>query len=255
MKEQIDWITSAQANKYIYDRLAEALLPEGFTEYASLAGTLARAREHHIQMVSQEIRDGETVLRMAVAPMWTCRDSQCFGRYIRLKYDESVAYGRNNYTIIAFKQKTSPRVYYKLDELVHVWDTAILPQIHTEIMDVYNSMDFEVCSQYCEEEDRAWEFWFTDSESRFFTRGYNCLWKRQYEEGKVWIEKAIAETERYLVMLEAWGEQAAPEYLRDMENGRQILEILNRGKTGWEEKVRDRLDQLEKAVLEKKFDL
>ncbi len=46
MKEQINWITSAQANEYIYERLAEALLPKGFTEHASLQRNLAKAGEH-----------------------------------------------------------------------------------------------------------------------------------------------------------------------------------------------------------------
>ena len=71
MKEQIDWITSAQANEYIYERLTEVLLPKGFTEYASSAKTLARAGEHHIQMICQEIIEEETVIKMSVVPMWT----------------------------------------------------------------------------------------------------------------------------------------------------------------------------------------
>lgn len=252
MKEQISWITSAQANEYIYERLAEALLPEGFTECASLTRTLARAGEHYIQTVCQEIRDEETVIRMAVAPMWTYQNRWCFGRYIRLRYSDSVAYGRNNYTIIAFRQRTSQRIYYKRDELAHVWDTAILPQLHTDLLDFYDSMNFESYTQLCEEEkDKTWDFRFSDSESRLLTRGYNCVWKRQYEEGRALIEKAIAEAERYLAMLEAWGEQASPEYLNDMNAGKQILEILSRSEPGWEEAVCGKLGRLEKDALGK----
>lgn len=253
MKEQIVWITSAQANEYIYERLTEVLLPKGFTEYASSAKTLARAGEHHIQMVYQEIIEEETVIKMSVVPMWTYQDRGCFGRYIRLKYSESVAYGRNSYTIIAYKQKTSKRVYYRLDELAHVWDTAMFPQLHTELIDSYDSMNFAAYAQLCEEErDKTWDFWFPYSESRLFTRGYNCLWKDKYDEGRVWIEKAIAEAERYLVMLEAWGEQADARYLQDLNAGKEIADIIDQRKPGWEEAVHGRLSGLEKEVLEKK---
>ena len=285
MKEQINWITSAQANEYIYEWLSEALRPKGFiltsaktfqflpvtccisghhatgrkenltareyTKHASLEKTLARAGEHYIQTVCQEIRDGETVIRMAVAPMWTYRDSWCFGRYIRLKYADSVAYGRNNYTIIAYTQRTSERVYYQLDELARVWNTAILPQLHTELIDFYDRMNFETYTQICEEEkDKTWDFRYTDSESRFFTKGYNCLWKKQYEEGRALMEKAIREAEKYLAMLEAWGEQADSRYLRDMNAGKEFLEILIQREPGWEEAVQVRLGQLEQDVLE-----
>lgn len=253
MKEQINWITSAQANEYIYEWLAEALLPKGFTEYASLKRTLARAGEHYIQTVCQEIKDGETVIKMAVAPMWTFRDSWCFGRYIRLKYADSVAYGRNSYAIIAFKQKTSERVFYQLDELARVWNTAMFPQLHTELIDFYDSMNFETYTQICEEEkDKTWDFRYTDSEGRFFTRGYNCLWKKQYEDGRALMEKATMEAEKYLAMLEAWGEQADSRYLQDMNAGKEIVEMLNQRKPGWEEAVQARLGQLEKDVLGKK---
>lgn len=253
MKEQINWITSEQANEYIYERLAEALLPKGFAEHASLERTLARAGEHYIQTVCQEIKDGETVIKMAVAPMWTYRDSWCFGRHIRLRYADSAAYGRNSYTIIAFKQKTSERVYYQLDELARVWNAALLPQLHTELIDFYDSMNFETYTRICEEEkDKTWDFRYTDSESCFFTRGYNCLWRKQYEDGRALMEKATIEAEKYLAMLETWGGQADSRYLQDMNAGKEIAEMLNQRKPGWEEAVRVRLGQLEKDVLEKK---
>lgn len=253
MKEQINWITPTEANDYLYEQLVELLKPEGFTEYAYQANTLLRAREHYIQMVCREIREEETIIRLTVAPLWTYRESRCFGRDIRLKYGDSVAYGRNNYTIIAFKQRTSKRVFYKLDELIQVWDTAISPQLCGEVIDFYDRMHFDDYVRYCEEEgDKTWDFRYTDSESRFFTRGYNCLWKKQYRDGKEYLEKAIAESEKYLNMLEAWGGQADSGYLQDMNTGKEIVEIINRSEPGWEETVQVRLEQLERDTLEKK---
>ena len=60
------------------------------------------------------------------------------------------------------------------------------------------------------------------------------------------------EAEKYLAMLEAWGEQADPRYLQDMNAGKEIAEMLNQREPGWEEAVQVRLGQLEKDVLEKK---
>ena len=117
-------------------------------------------------------------------------------------------------------------------------------------------MNFETYTQICEEEkDNTWDFRYTDSESCLFTRGYNCLWKKRYEDGRALMEKAIAEAEKYLAMLEAWGEQADSRYLQDMNAGKEIAGILSQRESGWEEAVRIRLGQLEKGVLEKKLRL
>lgn len=256
MKEQINWLTSAQANECLYEWLVKLLQPEGFTEHAAQANILLRVKEHYIQMVRREIREEESIIKLIVAPMWTYRDSWCFGRNIHLKYDDSVAHGRNNYTILAYKQETSPRVFYKQDELIRVWDASISPQLCGEVIGFYNGMCFGKYIQYCEEEDgKTWDFGYTDCESRLFTRGYNCLWKKEYGKGVEYLEEAVRESEKYLLMLEAWGEQAAPEYLRDLSVGKDMVELIHHKEPGWEGIIHERLECLEKDVLEKKFHL
>ena len=85
MEEKIDLITTTEANKYIYQQLKQLLLPEGFIVRPGKSKYLVRLRDHHIQMVYQEILYGATELQIIIVPVWTYQEAWFFSNRISLK--------------------------------------------------------------------------------------------------------------------------------------------------------------------------
>lgn len=256
MEERIDLITSTEANKYIYQQLKQLLLPEGFIVRPQKPKYLVRLRDHHIQMVYQEILHGQTNLQIIIVPVWTFQEGWFFSNRICLKRTNAAGVERNLYHDAAFRQGASLKSYYDRAELVRIWEEGILPQLQEEVIDFFNKMDLDAFAGLCEAGgSRRMHYGSFSFACAFFAAGYSRLLARQYEKGEEYIRKAVAESREKIAEAEPYGGLSNPMYAVDLDRGIEILKILDKKEPGYLQALEFKLALLEKEAVEQNYQI
>ena len=255
MEEKIDLITTTEANKYIYQQLKQLLLPEGFIVRPGKSKYLVRLRDHHIQMVYQEILYGATELQIIIVPVWTYQEGWFFSNRISLKRTNA-GVERNLYQDAAFRQGTSLKAYYDRAELARMWEDAILPQLREEVIDFFDKIDLEAFASLCESRgSRRMHYGSFSSACALFAAGYSRLLTRQYEKGEEYVRKAVAEAQKRIADAEPYGGLSDPIYAVDLDKGMEILEILEKKAPGYQETIENKLALLEKEAVAQNYQI
>lgn len=256
MEEKIDLITTTEANKYIYQQLKQLLLPEGFIVRPRQSKYLVRLKDHHIQMVYQEILHGETCLQIIIVPVWTYQEGWFFANRIRLKRTNTPEVERNDYTDAAFRHGASLKVYYDRAELARIWEDGILPQLREEVIDFFDKMNFDAFTGLCENRgSRCMHYGSFSPACALFAAGYSRLLTRQYEKGEEYIRKAIDESREKIAVAEPYGGLSRPMYAVDLTKGIEILEILEKKEPGYQEAIEKKLALLEKEAVAQNYQI
>lgn len=256
MEEKIDLITTTEANKYIYQQLKQLLLPEGFIVRPHRSKYLVRLRDHHVQMVYQEILHGDTCLQIIIVPVWTYQEGWFFANRIRLKRTNAPGVERNDYTDAAFRQGMSLKAYYDRAELTRIWEDGILPQLREEVIDFFDKMDFDAFTDLCENRgSRRMRYGSFSPACALFAAGYSRLLTRQYEKGEEYIRKAVAESQEKIAAAEPYGGLSKPMYAVDLAKGIEILEILEKKEPGYQEAIENKLALLEKEAVAQNYQI
>lgn len=249
MQEKVELIPSVEANQYIYRQLRDLLLPEGFIVRPRKPKYLVRLREHHIQMVYQEISNGVTALQIIIVPAWTFQEGWFFSGRINLKRTGDPDAERNFYSDAAFRQGTSLKTYYDRAELARMWEEGILPQLREEVIDFFGKMDLDAFVELCESRgSRRMHYGSFSFACALFAAGYSRLLARQYEKGEEYIRKAVAESREKIAAAEPYGGLSDPMYAVDLDRGTEILEILEKREPGYQEAIESKLALLEKEA-------
>lgn len=256
MEEKIDLITTTEANKYIYQQLKQLLLPEGFIVCPHRSKYLVRLRDHHIQMVYQEILHGDTCLQIIIVPVWTYQEGWFFANRIRLKRTNAPGVERNDYTDAAFRHGASLKAYYDQAELARMWEDGILPQLREEVIDFFDKMDFDAFTGLCENKgSRRMRYGSFSPACALFAAGYSRLLTQQYEKGEEYIRKAVAESREKIAAAEPYGGLSNPMYAVDLTKGIEILEILEKKEPGYQEAIENKLALLEKEAVAQNYQI
>lgn len=256
MGEQIDLITSAEANKYIYQQLKQLLLPEGFIVRPGKSKYLVRLRDHNIQMVYQEILYGQTYLQVILVPAWTYQEGWFFANRIILKRTNAAGVDSNFYHDAAFRQGTSLKTYYDRTELARMWKDGIHPQLQEEVIDFFNKMDFDAFAELCENRgSRRMHYGSSSPACALFAAGYSQLLKRQYEKGEEYLRQAVTEAQKKIAEAEPYGGLSDPMYAVDLGKGTEVLEILEKRGPGYQEAIESKLALLEKEAVAQNYQI
>lgn len=257
-EEKINFITSVEANKYIWQQVKQLLAVRGYIVCPNKSKYMVRLREHFLQMVYQEILYGATELKIIVIPAWTYQDGWFFVNRISLHRSNTAVAGLNLYSEAAYRQSVSLKAYYDISELVKMWDEAISPQLQKELIEYFDNMDFYAYAGLCENRgDNFLKYRSSCDAVRLLAIGYNSLWMRQYEKGKEHIQKAIIEMREIKKRRGSFNGMTSEvteedsTFDLDLRNGEKILTILESCNSNIEEMVEDMLCQLEKDAMEK----
>lgn len=256
MEEKIDLITTTEANKYIYQQLKQLLLPEGFIVCPHRSKYLVRLRNHHIQMVYQQISYGATELQIIIVPVWTYQEGWFFSNQICLKRTNAPGVERNYYHDAAFRQGASLKAYYDRAELARIWEDGILPQLREEVIDFFDKMDFDAFTELCENRgSRRMRYGSFSPACALFAAGYSRLLTRQYEKGEEYIREAVGESREKIAAAEPYGGLRDPMYAVDLAKGIEILEILEKKEPGYQEAIENKLALLEKEAVAQNYQI
>lgn len=248
MENNTELWTATEANKFIFKQLKQLLLPQGFIVCPKVSRYLMRVHDHHIEIVYQQILYGETRLQLIVVPSWTYEDGWCFHNDILLKRSNDPDERDNFYSRIAVRKEPSMKRYYKIDELMAIWNNVIVLQLQNSVIDYFNSLDFGRYSILCEKGgDRNLGYGYYLDSVRLFSVAYNSFWNKEYEKSKEFLEKAILVSEGHI----AKGGTGDSEFQKDLSAGKEIYSLLKRKDLNWEKDIEDRLSFLEKDAMEK----
>ncbi len=259
MEEDINLVTSVEANKYIWQQVKQLLVLRNFIACPGKPKCMVRLREHYLQMVYQEIAYGATSLAIIVIPAWTYQNGWFFVNRISLRRtNTTLDSGLNLYSEAAYRQSTSSKTYYNMPELVKMWGEVILPQLQKELVEYFDKMDFCAYVSICENKgDGILRYGSSCDGVRLLAIGYNCLWTQQYEKGEVYIRKAIKEMQGLKARRESSNSATdleTTEYLMfnlDLTNGEEVLNILEHRGADMEWIIRNKLFMLEKKAMDK----
>lgn len=254
MEEEINLVTSVEANKYIWQQVKQLLATKGFIVRPNNSKYMVRLREHHLQMVYQDIVHGTTRLGMIIVPAWTYQGGWFFCNTIHLQRTNSTVAGGNFYSDAAYRQSASLKTYYDIYELVKMWDEAILPQLQKELIEYFDNMDFHAYASICENRgDRIMGYGSSCDGVRLLAIGYNSLWMQQYAKGEEYIKRAIIEMQKTKVLRESCGGVIDPMFALDIRKGEEILSALENKGLDMEDNIRNMLSLLEKDAMEQNF--
>ena len=253
-EEETIFITSVEANKYIWQQIKQLLATKGFIARPNKPKYMVRIREHHLQMVYQDIIHGTTRLGMIIVPAWTYQEGWFFCDTIHLQRTNSTVAGRNFYSDAAYRQNASLKTYYDVSELAKIWEEGILPQLQKEVLQYFDNMDFYIYARLCETRgDKILKYGSSCEGVMLFSIGYNSLWEQQYEKGGEYIKKAVIEMQKTKILRESCGGVIDPMFALDLRKGEEILSVLENKGPDMEESVRNMLYVLEKDATEQNF--
>ena len=254
MEKDITLITSVEANKYIWQQVKQLLATRGFILRPNKSKYMVRLREHHLQMVYQDIVHGTTRLGMIIVPAWTYQEGWFFCDTIHLQRTNTNVAGGNSYSDAAYRQNASLKTYYDVFDLVKIWDEGILPQLQKKLIEYFDSMDFNAYAGLCENRgDRILKYGSSCAGVMLFSIGYNSLWMQQYEKGEEYIKKAIIEMQRTKTLRESCGGVIDPMFALDIRKGEEILSVLENKGPDMEKNIRIMLSLLEKDAMGQNF--
>lgn len=251
MEEEINLITSAEANKYLWQQVKQLLTARGFIVCPNKPKYMVRLREHYLQMVYQEISYGATNLRAIVLPAWTYQEGWFFSSRISLRRTNTNIAGLNLYSEAAYRQNTSLKTYFDRSELVTMWEEAIHPQLQEELIEYFDNMDFQAYADICVNRgDRSLRYGSSCDGVRLLAIGYNSLWMQQYEKAREFIRKAIAVMQELEKRRAGVADQDSM-FLLDLRNGEEILGVLESSIPDREKKITEMLCGIERSAMER----
>lgn len=245
-----DLWTSTQVNNFFGKELRKLLKPYGFIDSFKRKRYFVKARNHFVQVIFQEIIDGISYIQLIVAPAFTYQEGWFFfGERINLDHSgEELSY--NDYSRLAIRETTG-KAYYKINDLISLWNDSIVMQIQEEVISRLEQVDFREYQIFCEEGGgNFFHYGSSNNSVRFYAAGYNCIWQQDYERGEYFIKKGLKAAEELLDARKKLGGDD-PLFNQDYNVAGKILEILQQKETGWENLLEEKLNFLEKDALEK----
>ena len=254
MEDMSLW-TTKETNNYLYKQMKTILEQHGFVVSTFKSKYLARIREHHIQIVCPEVLYGTTRLIMFVVPAFSyCNYLYC-GRRMYLKRNIDSNRQDNCYDKIAIRDEGTGKAWYQPKEIQRVWTEAIAPQIEIEVIDYFDTFGFPEFIHLSQNQLNGILSYcgcpVNDDALRFLTMAYNAIWMEDYDSSLPLLKRAVLGYEKYEKNSVVYNREVDLEQQLNKAVAKEIIEVIESQREGWEAIILDRLCLLEKDAPKK----